>query len=148
MKKGRIAAAFLKMNSGTPPGLDARIIKAKLFSGLRRGKPRLYTRVASRASLPSSASAATAAGVATTVTSSRTAAWAASTTATPAIAIAIATAAAAGTSFTRTFRTRGACLYRRDYSIHAVEVWLIVSIEIRAAFDHCRRRSLRSTVRR
>ena len=147
MKKGRIAAAFLKMNSGTPPGLDARIIKAKLFSGLRRGKPRLYTRVVSRASLPSSASAATAAGVATTVTSSRTAAWAASTTATPAISIAIATTAA-GTSFTRAFRTRGACLYRRNYSLYTVEIWFIVGVEIRAAFDHCCGGSLRSAVRR
>ena len=146
MKKGRIAAAFLKMNSGTPPGLDARIIKAKLFSGLRRGKPRLYTRVVSRASLPSSASAATAAaGVATTVTSSRTAAWAASTTAAPAIAIATT---AARTSFTRAFRPHRACLYRSDYSIHTVEVWFIIRIEIRAAFDHCCGGSLRSTVRR
>jgi hypothetical protein len=81
------------------------------------------------------------------VTSSRTAARTASTTATPAITIAIATTAA-GTSFTRSFRTRGTCLYRRDHSIHTVEVRLIVRIEIRAAFDHCRRGSLRSTVRR
>jgi hypothetical protein len=75
--------------------------------------------------------------VATTVTSSRTAAWAASSSATPAIAIAIATTAA-GTSLTRTFRTRGACFYRRNDSVHTVEVWLIIRIEIRAAFDHCR----------
>ena len=85
--------------------------------------------------------------MATTVTSSRTAARAASSTATPAIAIAIA-ATAAGTSFTRAFRTRGPCFYRRNYSIHSVEVRLIVGIEIRAAFDHCRRGSLWSTVRR
>ena len=85
--------------------------------------------------------------MATTVTSSWTAAWTAATTATPAIAIAIATTAA-WTSFTRAFRTRRACLYRRDYSIHTVEVWLIIRIEICAAFDHCRGRPLRSTVRR
>jgi hypothetical protein len=81
------------------------------------------------------------------VSSSRTAARTASTTATPAITIAIATTAD-GTSFPRSFRARGACLYRRDHSIHPVEVRLIVRIEIRAAFDHCRRGSLRSTVRR
>jgi hypothetical protein len=88
--------------------------------------------------------------VATTVTSSRTAARAATRAAaatTPAIAIAIATTAA-GTSFTRAFRTRSARFYRRDYSVHTVEVWLIIRVEIRATFDHGCGRPLRSTVRR
>jgi hypothetical protein len=83
--------------------------------------------------------------VAATVTS-RTA-WAATraaATATPAIAITIA---ATGTSFTRTFWTRSARFYRRDYSIHTVEVRLIIGIEVCAAFDHCRGGSLRRTVR-
>ncbi len=93
--------------------------------------------------LPSSASATTA-GVATTVTS-RTAAWATSASATPTITITIATAA--GTSVSRTFWTRGTRLYRRHNSIHTVEVRLIVRIEIRAAFDYCRGRALRSAVR-
>jgi hypothetical protein len=74
--------------------------------------------------------------VATTVTS-LTAAGTATATAPPAIPITIATAAA-GASFARTFRTRGTCLDRRDYSIHTVEVRLIIWIELRAAFDHCR----------
>jgi len=76
--------------------------------------------------------------VATTVTS-RAAARTATATAPPAIAIASATAA----RFTRTFRTRGSRLYRRDYSIHTVEVRLIIRIELCAAFDHCRGRGLR-----
>ena len=96
--------------------------------------------------LPSSASAATAAGVATTVTS-LTASRATSATAAPTIAIAIATAAA-GTPFTRAFRTRSPCLYRRNNSVNAVEVRLIIGIEICAAFDHCCGGALRSTVRR
>src|SRR5260221_2345870 len=97
--------------------------------------------------LPSSASAATTAGMATTVTSSRAAARAASAPAPPAIAVAIATTAAR-TSFTCTFRPRRACLYRGDYSIYTVEVRFIIRVEIRAAFDHRRRGSLRSAVRR
>jgi hypothetical protein len=71
--------------------------------------------------------------VATTVTS-RTAARATSASAPTTIAIAIATAA--GTSLTRTFRTRGTRVHRRNYSIHTVEVGLIIGIELRAAFDH------------
>jgi hypothetical protein len=74
---------------------------------------------------------------------SRTAAWTATRTAAtapPTIAIAIATTAA-GTSLTRAFRPRRARLYRRHHSIHAVEVRLIVRIEIRAAFDHRRGRA-------
>jgi hypothetical protein len=75
--------------------------------------------------------------MAATVTSRATASRAASATAPPAIAITI-TATAAGTSVTRTFRTRRTRLYRRDHSIHTVEVRLVIGIEIRAAFDYCR----------
>ena len=79
--------------------------------------------------------------MATTVTSLTTA-WAASATAPPAIAIAITTAAA-GTSLPRTFWTRGTCLDRRNYSIHTVEVRLVIRVELGTAFDHCRGRALR-----
>jgi len=79
--------------------------------------------------------------MATTVTSlpaSRTA----SATAPSAIAIAIA-ATAAGTSLPRTFWTRGTRLDRRNYSIHTVEVRLLIRVELGTAFDHCRGRALR-----
>jgi hypothetical protein len=66
----------------------------------------------------------------TSGTATRTAA-----TAPPAIAIAIATTAA-GTSLARAFRPRRARLYRRNYPIHAVEVWFIVGIEIRSTFEY------------
>jgi hypothetical protein len=85
--------------------------------------------------------------VATTVTS-RTATWAATTwtaaTTTPAIAITI-TASAAGTPFTgsTTFGTRGTCLDGGNHSVYAIEVRLVIGVEIRAAFDDCGRRSLR-----
>ncbi len=75
---------------------------------------------------------------------SRTASWTATRTAATApaaIAIAIATTAA-GTSLTRAFRPRRARLYRRNHSIHTVEVRLIVGIELGAAFDHRRGRAL------
>jgi hypothetical protein len=77
--------------------------------------------------------------MATTVTS-RTASRTASATAPPAITITIT--AAAGASVTRTFRTHSARLYRRDYSVHTVEVRLIVRIELCAALDHCRGRGV------
>jgi len=79
--------------------------------------------------------------VAATVTSLTTA-WAAAATAPPAIAIAIAPAAA-GTSVSRALRTRGARVYRRNHSIHTVEVWLVIRVELGTAFDHCRGRALR-----
>lgn len=85
--------------------------------------------------------------MATTVTS-RTAAWATSASAPSTITITIATAAA-GTSVSRTFWTRRNRLYRRNDSIHTVEVRLIIRIEIRAAFDYRRgRRALWNAVRR
>jgi hypothetical protein len=90
----------------------------------------------------SSSASATAARAATTVTT-RTAAGTATrtaATAAPTIAIAIATTAA-GTSLTRAFGPRRARFYRRNHSIHTVEVRLIVRIEIRAAFDHRRGRA-------
>lgn len=74
---------------------------------------------------------------------SLTAARTASASAPPTIAITIATTAA-GTSLTRAFWPRRACLYRRNDSIHTVEVRLIIRIEIRAAFDHCRGCALRN----
>lgn len=86
--------------------------------------------------------------MATTVTS-RTAAWAATGTATSTttttITIAVS-ATPARTSFTPTFGTR-AGFNRCHYSIDAIEVWLIIRIEIRAPFDHRGRRSLRRTMR-
>lgn len=83
---------------------------------------------------------ATAARVATGATS-----WAATrTAATAPTTIAITIAAAAGASITRAFRTHATRLYRRNYSIHAVEVRLIVRIELCAAFDHCRGCALRN----
>ena len=93
--------------------------------------------------LPSAASAP--AGVATTVTS-LTAARTTSTAATTTIAIAIASAAR--TTFPRTFRASGTGFNRRDDSIDAVEVRLIIGVEIRAAFDHCCRRAVRGRRRR
>src|ERR1035437_1868779 len=89
-----------------------------------------------------SATSATAARAATTMTS-RTTSWTAArtaATAAPAIAIAIATTAA-GTSLTRAFGPRRARFYRRNHSLHTVEVRLSVRIEIRAAFDHRRGRA-------
>ena len=86
--------------------------------------------------------------MATTVTS-LTSAWAATraaSTASPAITITIATAAA-GTSLTCTFRTRSSCFYRRNHSsIDTVEVRLVIRVELRAAFNHCRGCALRSAV--
>lgn len=73
--------------------------------------------------------------MATTVTS-LTASRTASATAPPAIAIAIA-ATAAGTCLSRTFWTRGPRLDRRNYSIHTVEVRLLIRVELCTAFDHC-----------
>ena len=69
-----------------------------------------------------------------------------SATSSTTIAVAIATAAA-GTSFTPALGTRRARFHRRDDSIDAVEVWLIVGVKIRAAFDHRRRRTLRCSLR-
>ena len=83
--------------------------------------------------------------MATTVTSL---AAAGTTSASPPPTITIAITSAAGTAFTRTFRTRGARFYRCNDSVYAVEVWLIVRIELRAAFDHCRRCALRHCGRR
>src|ERR1019366_634918 len=79
-----------------------------------------------QAILPSSAPAATA-GMATTVTS---------LTASRAIAIAIA-APGAGRYLSPTFWTRGPRLDRRNYSIHTVEVRLLIRVELCTAFDHC-----------
>ncbi len=86
--------------------------------------------------------------MAATVTS-RTAAGAptrAAASAAPAISIAIATTAA-GTSLAPTFWTRRTCLYRRNDTIHTVEVRLIIGIELCSAFDHCRGRALWRTAR-
>jgi hypothetical protein len=70
--------------------------------------------------------------------------WAATrTAATAPTTIAITIATAAGASVTRAFRTRATRLYRRNHSIHTVEVWLVIRIELCAAFDHCRGRALR-----
>ncbi len=68
----------------------------------------------------------------------------AAATATPAIAI---TTASAGTSLTRAFRTRCARFDRGYDSIYPVEVWLVIGVKIRAAFDHCCRSSLRRAPR-
>ena len=58
----------------------------------------------------------------------------------PAITIAIASAR---TALAPAFRTRYARLDRRYHSVHAVEVRLVIGIELRAAFDHRRGRALR-----
>ena len=79
--------------------------------------------------------------MATTVTS-LTASRAASATAPPAIAIAITTAAA-GTSLPCTFGTGCTRLDRRNYSIHTVEVRLVIRVELGTTFDHCRGCALR-----
>lgn len=87
--------------------------------------------------------------MATTVTS-RTAAWAttrATSTAPPAITIAIAASAAGSSLPRRTFWTRCARFYRRNNAIHAVEVRLIVRVELCAAFDHGRRCARRCFLR-
>lgn len=84
--------------------------------------------------------------MATTVTSLTTAAsaWTTSASTTPAIAITPAT----GTSLARpaAFRTANACLNGGYHAVDAVEVRFVVRIEIRAAFDYCGGRSLRSAV--
>lgn len=85
--------------------------------------------------------------MATTVTS-RTASGAATTgttaTTTPAIAITITTASA-GTAFagSAAFGTRCACFDRCNHSVYAIEVGLVISVEIRAAFDDRGRCALR-----
>ena len=72
--------------------------------------------------------------MAATVTS-----WTASRTSSSSSPPAITITTAAGTSFSRTFRTRCSGFYGRYHSIHAVEVRLVIRIEIRAALDHrCR----------
>ena len=89
--------------------------------------------------LPSAASAS-AAGMTATV-ASLTAAGTASPTAPATIAI----TPAAWTTLTSatTFRTAGTGFDGRYDSIHAVEVGLVVGIEIRAAFNHCCGHALR-----
>ena len=78
----------------------------------------------------------------TAVTSRTAARTTSSPSATPAIAI--ATAAGTSTTVTSTFRTRGASLARRNHSVYAVEVRLVIRIEVRASFDYRRRSALRN----
>ena len=67
------------------------------------------------------------------------AARATSASAPPAIAI----TTTAGTAFASTFRTRDTRLDRCHHSVHPVEIWLIVGVEIRATFDYRCGRALR-----
>jgi hypothetical protein len=89
--------------------------------------------------LPSAASAS-AAGMTATVAS-----LTASGTASPTAPATIAITPAAWTTLTSatTFRTAGTGFDGRYDSIHAVEVGLVVGIEIRAAFNHCCGHALR-----
>jgi hypothetical protein len=81
-----------------------------------------------------------------TAVTSRAAARTSSSTATPAITIAIA-ASSAGPPLARAFRTSRARFNRRNHSIDPVEIRFVVSVEIRAAFDHSGRCALRRASR-
>jgi hypothetical protein len=85
-------------------------------------------------------SAATTAARVTSAVATMSPAWAASASAATAIAI----ATSAGTAFTRAgaFRSSAASIDRRHDAIHAIEIRLIVGIEICATFDHSRGRAL------